>query len=129
LRRPARDLWSQLKELEGKFTQPLAVVLKASGEFVGQSGFLQSSRCPEEAELYCILRPKHWGNGFAPEVCQVLADIAFDQLKLKRLVAIVDPENAASFKLVERLGFKQCGSYDCPVRGWQHGHTILALSR
>jgi RimJ/RimL family protein N-acetyltransferase len=103
--------------------------MRDGGEFVGQSGFLQSSQCLDEAELYCIFRPVHWGKGFAPEVCQALIDIAFGPLKLKRLVGIVHPENAASLRLVARLGFEQCGTYDCPVRGWQHGHTVLALSR
>ena len=129
LRRPAKKIWAELADHSGDHTRPLAVALQGTGEFIGQCGLLQSSQRPKEIEVYCVLRPAHWKNGYAPELCRALIRAAFEIPRVKRIVGIVHPDNVSSLSLVQRLGFKRIGTYDCPLRDWQHGHTMLALSQ
>jgi RimJ/RimL family protein N-acetyltransferase len=58
------------------------------------------------AELGYIVRRDHWGRGLAGEALTALLNHAFDTMRLHRLEADIDPRNAASVRLVERLGFK-----------------------
>jgi ribosomal-protein-alanine N-acetyltransferase len=58
------------------------------------------------AELGYILRRDHWGRGLAHEALTAIVSHAFGALGLHRLETDIDPRNAASVRLVERLGFK-----------------------
>jgi ribosomal-protein-alanine N-acetyltransferase len=57
---------------------------------------------------YALARP-HWGNGYAQEALRLLLGHAFGALGLLRVEADIDPRNAASIRLVERLGFAREG--------------------
>jgi ribosomal-protein-alanine N-acetyltransferase len=61
------------------------------------------------AELGYILRRDHWGRGLAAEALTRLFEHAFGTLGLHRLEADIDPRNAGSIKLIERLGFRREG--------------------
>jgi RimJ/RimL family protein N-acetyltransferase len=61
------------------------------------------------AELGYALGRAHWGLGLMTEALTVLLDYAFDTLALHRLEADVDPRNAASVRMLERLGFQREG--------------------
>ncbi len=50
---------------------------------------------------------RYWGQGYASEACIKLMEIAFDELHLHRLNAMIMPDNERSIKVVERLGFKK----------------------
>ncbi|RJE90329.1 GNAT family N-acetyltransferase [Paenibacillus sp. 1011MAR3C5] len=45
------------------------------------------------------------GKGYMTEALQALIDYAFQELKLHRIEANIMPQNAASFRVVEKLGF------------------------
>lgn len=57
---------------------------------------------------YALGRP-YWRQGYMSEALTVLIDYAFESLNLNRLEADIDPRNAASEKLLERLGFLKEG--------------------
>jgi len=61
------------------------------------------------AEVGFALARAHWGNGYMREALAALIHWAFDDLELHRLEADVDPRNAASIHLLERLGFRKEG--------------------
>jgi RimJ/RimL family protein N-acetyltransferase len=50
-----------------------------------------------------------WGQGLMREALAALLDFAFDRLALHRLEADVDPRNARSLAVLERLGFRREG--------------------
>lgn len=56
------------------------------------------------------LKPQYWGKGIAAEVAARLVKYAFDELQLERVSAVVDLENIASAKSLERAGLKQAGT-------------------
>jgi [ribosomal protein S5]-alanine N-acetyltransferase len=57
------------------------------------------------AELGYSLRSDQWGRGLAAEAVTLALDWAFRTLDLHRIEADIDPRNAGSRKLLERLGF------------------------
>lgn len=61
------------------------------------------------AEIGFILRRDHWGQGFMSEAVSKLLQFAFSELALHRIEADVDPRNAPSIRLLERLGFQREG--------------------
>jgi len=61
------------------------------------------------AELGYALTRSEWGQGVMSRVLPVLMGFGFETLDLHRIEADVDPRNPASFRLLERLGFKKEG--------------------
>jgi len=60
-------------------------------------------------EIGFIFRADHWGRGFAAEALRPILDRAFRAHRLPAVIADVDPRNAASLKLLTRLGFGEVG--------------------
>ncbi|MET9180678.1 GNAT family protein [Kitasatospora aureofaciens] len=54
---------------------------------------------------YVLSRPV-WGRGYAGEIAGLLCELSFGPLGLHRLVARVDVDNAASVKVLAKLGFQ-----------------------
>lgn len=72
------------------------------------------------------------GHGFATEAVRAVLDYAFDTIKMHRVAATVDPDNAPSIRLLERLGFRHEGTLI--EAGWFHGkwcsdHIYAILER
>ncbi len=61
------------------------------------------------AELGCIIGREHWGRGYAGEAQRCAVRFAFDELGLHRLEADTHPDNEASSRSLERLGFRPEG--------------------
>jgi RimJ/RimL family protein N-acetyltransferase len=81
-----------------------ACVWKESGAVIGFSGL---KYVPEisDTELGYRFFPEFWGIGLATEAGRASIDFARFDLGLKRLVALVHPENFASAKVLVKLGF------------------------
>jgi RimJ/RimL family protein N-acetyltransferase len=56
------------------------------------------------ANLYYRLIPEEWGKGYATEMAQMVIDIAFNELRLTEIIAIMRPDNHPSIRVIERLG-------------------------
>ncbi len=83
----------------------LAIRLPA-GELIGDLG-IHFEEDPRQVEIGVTLAPEHQGQGFASEALQILLDRLFGIPRTHRVHASVDPRNAASIKLLERLGFRK----------------------
>ena len=81
-----------------------ACVLKETGQVVGACGpkFLSDF---QEVELGYRFLPEHWGTGLATEAARAAVTYAREVLLLKRLIALIHPENIASARVVDKLGF------------------------
>jgi len=83
----------------------LAVVLKSSGEVIGDCGLSWQLADGEPVlELGYHLRRDHWGNGYATEAAHACMDHAFRVLATNRLASLIRPENAPSRRVAERNG-------------------------
>jgi [ribosomal protein S5]-alanine N-acetyltransferase len=80
------------------------VLNRASGVAIGDSGLLVL-RDYGWIDLGFRLAQPYWGKGFATEVASVWVRAAFDEFGLGRLGAFAHPENRASIRVLETLGF------------------------
>ena len=58
-------------------------------------------------EIGFLLHPDHWGQGLAHEAMSAIIPYLFRQHAMPALTADVDPRNAASLRLLARLGFQE----------------------
>jgi RimJ/RimL family protein N-acetyltransferase len=80
------------------------VELKATRASIGICGILKRDELPEPDIGFAFL-PAYWSQGFALESAAAVTDYARDVIGLPRLLAIVNPSNGSSIRLLEKLGF------------------------
>jgi len=80
------------------------VGLKQSGEPVGMCGLLKRDWLTD-VDLGFAFLPRFWAKGYAFEAASGVLLHARDAFGLKRIVAITSPDNAASIRLLAKLGF------------------------
>lgn len=85
-----------------------ACVLRESEEVIGFAGF---KFLPEtgEVDLGYRLLAAHWGRGLATEACCAIVTYGFAALSLGRITALVQPENTASMRVLEKCGLTRTG--------------------
>ncbi|MBY7142784.1 GNAT family N-acetyltransferase [Virgibacillus sp. NKC19-3] len=81
---------------------------KETGEFLGQCGIvLQKVDGTVEMEIGYLFARRAWGKGYATEAAQACKKYGLEELGLKRIISLIDPENAPSIKVAERIGMKR----------------------
>jgi RimJ/RimL family protein N-acetyltransferase len=80
------------------------------GSFVGWTLLIPQDTAGPEIEIGWRLRREAWGQGLAVEAASPVLRHAFVTLKLSEVVAEIDPANAASLKVAERLGLRLRGT-------------------
>jgi RimJ/RimL family protein N-acetyltransferase len=80
---------------------------KDDGRFVGcfVIRYFDEERKDEVEVGYGLLK-EEWGKGLATEMFQKLTEYGFSVLKLPKLMAVVDPLNEPSRKVLEKAGFR-----------------------
>lgn len=87
----------------------MAVAERDSDRAIGTCLLFRFEPQSARAELGYVLGRAHWGRGCMHEALTALIDAAFRAMALRRLEAEVDPRNAASGRLLARLGFTREG--------------------
>ena len=62
-----------------------------------------------EWEIGWAIHPACWGNGYAREAAWYVCDWAFKELNVHRIVAFCHADNAASVRVMEKLGMHMDG--------------------
>lgn len=79
-------------------------VIERDGELIGEVG---AGRLPD---FGFMLRPDCWGQGYATEAAAACISHVFAAHPIPTLEADVDPRNAASLAVLEKLGFVVTGT-------------------
>ena len=83
----------------------LAVVHGADATVIGYCGLLtQAIDGKTELEVTYRLHPDYWGQGFGTEAASMICDRAFACSLARRLIAIIEPENASSIRVAQKIG-------------------------
>jgi RimJ/RimL family protein N-acetyltransferase len=83
----------------------LVIEDKETGALVGRSGLHYHRIWPDEPEVGWLIETAWQGRGFATEAGAACVTWAFDQLGFDRLVSICTPDNLASRRVMQKLGF------------------------
>lgn len=85
-----------------------AVCLNESGKLIGNIYFAKQQ--PDEFETYeigYVFNPAFGGKGYATEAAGGVLDYAFNKLGAHRIMAMCNPKNPASWKLLERVKMRR----------------------
>jgi RimJ/RimL family protein N-acetyltransferase len=76
------------------------------GHVIGDFYFAIKDTANSTCEVGWTLHPAHTGSGYMTEAAHAVLNIAFNELKLHRATAVLDPRNHASAALCQRLGMR-----------------------
>lgn len=117
-----RDLAEATEHLSRRTTQTrlwqsgdfMALAVEHDGQLVGDVSVHLREVEPEHrsAELGWIMHPGFAGQGFATEAADALVEYLRDYVGVKRVIAVMDLENEASYALARRLGLTEVSRSD-----------------
>jgi ribosomal-protein-alanine N-acetyltransferase len=82
-----------------------ATIHKPTGQFIGRCGLLPwTIDGVDEVEIAYLIAKPWQRQGLGAEAARALVRYGFETLGLKRLIAVVDPENEASIRTSEKAG-------------------------
>lgn len=129
----SEDTWRRMLQFRGLWALLgfgyWAVEERASGRYVGDVGFADFARDVEPSlrgmlEAGWVLCPDAWGRGYATEAVGAALAWAAAQVPARRVVALIDPANAASIRVAGKAGFRPwCETIylGVPARLFSHG--------
>lgn len=81
-----------------------ATLHKPTGRFIGRCGLLPwTIDGRPEVEVAYLLDKAYWGQGLATEAAQALLRYGFEQLRLPRLICLIDHDNIASIRVATKI--------------------------
>lgn len=117
--------YRQLAQLNQPPYGDRAITLKHGGELIGSCGYVpclnafeqlpnlsyydrsgRLGRNTAELGLFYAISPSHQRRGYASEAAHALVDYAFQELRLKRIVATTDYDNVGSIGVMRKLGMR-----------------------
>ena len=87
----------------------LAIIDKNSQELIGWCGLDHLDQTKENPALFYLLKECFWGRGLATEAARAVLDYAFRELRLPRIDSGAAFENAASKRVMEKIGMQYLG--------------------
>jgi [ribosomal protein S5]-alanine N-acetyltransferase len=84
-----------------------AVILKESNQLLGYCGIaVDQIDGKTEKELGYRLDSRYWGQGLATEAASAAIEYGFSQFNLPYILGIVERENTASVRVLEKIGMR-----------------------
>jgi ribosomal-protein-alanine N-acetyltransferase len=94
------------------------VLFRSEETLIGFCGFRFFGEW-QEVELLYGIAPAYWDQGLATEAAEAILRFGFEKCGFERVYAGADPPNAASFRVMEKLGM----SFD--RRTWINGQEAI----
>jgi len=93
-----------------------AVIEKVSGKFIGWAGFKVNpgyiNGVHEVFDLGYRFIESEWGKGYGTETSVACLNYAFNNLKFDPIYGMADIHNAASIKILKKMGMKYSNEFD-----------------
>jgi ribosomal-protein-alanine N-acetyltransferase len=82
-----------------------ATIYRETSQFIGRCGLLPwTIDGQHEVEVAFALSKEYWGKGLATEAAQAIAQYAFEDLHLSRLICVIDHDNVGSIRVAAKIG-------------------------
>jgi ribosomal-protein-alanine N-acetyltransferase len=82
-----------------------AITLKGDPKLIGFLGFYRTKPEHYRSEIGYMILPEYNGRGIVSEAIKKIVTYGFDVMKLHSIEAVIDPENFASEKVLQKNGF------------------------
>ena len=94
----------------GESAQAFPIILQQNRQLIGHIIFHQwfSHRT---YEIGWVLHPAYQGQGYATEAAKAVLGYAFAELQAHRVIATCQPENPASYRVMEKIGMRREGYF------------------
>lgn len=107
-----------------------AVVLKETGEMIGQCGLtMQDCADRQVLEVGYLFQKAYWRQGYATEAGAACKQYAFDTLDADEVYSIIRDNNFASQKVARRNGMVPCGGFVKHYYGMDMPHLVFVAKR
>ncbi len=84
-----------------------ACILKSSSTIIGLTGL--NPYLPKQPELEWQFGVPFWGHGYATEIGKAVIEAAFASTEIERIYGMVNPQNRASMRVMEKIGMTCLG--------------------
>jgi ribosomal-protein-alanine N-acetyltransferase len=105
----AQEALEHIATIEDKIVNNIGInwgiSLKEDSKLLGIIGYYRMQPENYRAEIGYILLPEFHGKGIIPEAVNTLITYGFHVLQLHSIEAVIDPENFASEKVLQKCGF------------------------
>lgn len=98
-----------IDDIQDPTTLKVMCAIRVDEDVVGWAGTYMDDKRAHIARVYYYVLPEYQNNGYASEAAQLLIKYAFGTLNAHKVEASVIAENAASSRVLEKLGFQQEG--------------------
>ena len=82
-----------------------AITLKGDDKMLGVIGHYRIKPEHYRAEVGYMILPEYHGKGITTEAVQCVVDYGFNTMQLHSIEGVIDPENAASQRVLQKCGF------------------------
>lgn len=113
---------------ENKQGMRWGIVEKESNRLIGTIGLNNLILSGKRTEIGYDLLPTYWGKGIMSEAINVVITYCFQTLSLFRIGAVIFPENIASSKVIEKLGFQKEGLLRGYIYQNEESHNVYVYS-
>ena len=123
--------WLGTKAPKGEELRWFLEIDTAQGVHIGTVRAYRFDAAACSCEVSYALNSAFQGCGYMREALGKLADICFDEVRVGRIVARIDEENAASAHVARRLGMKlvRDGDFVVPIKGEERIQHTYVLGR
>lgn len=107
----------------------LAMTLKSDGQLIGNAGIRVNDPRLREANIGYELDSLYWNQGYASEAALEIVTFGFETLRLHRIWAQCVAENAASARVLEKVGMTRegCEREKDFIKGRWHDRLTYAI--
>ncbi|TQR16346.1 GNAT family N-acetyltransferase [Psychrobacillus vulpis] len=123
-------LQQALKKTDEGQLYAFGIFLNTTDKLIGDISLTQIARGDLQSCYTGFTLDKEFnGKGYTTEALQLVVDFAFTELKLHRIEAGAMPDNIASIRVLEKVGFKKEGiaKENLKINGKWTDHQILAI--
>lgn len=77
-----------------------------TGEILGECKLVPYKYDSSLLEIGYLIKERYWGQGLGTKLCKELLQLATENYPLNNIIGLINPENIASRKLLEKYGFR-----------------------
>lgn len=106
-----------------------AITLKPNNKLLGYIGHYKIKWDHFRSEIGYMILPEAQGKGIVSEAIAMIVQYGFHEMGMHSIEAIIDPENTASAKVLEKNGFKKEAHFreDCFFEGKFYDSVIYSI--
>jgi ribosomal-protein-alanine N-acetyltransferase len=106
-----------------------SIVHRETGVMIGSTDLMELKAARGQAEIGYLIARAYWSQGLMTEAARLTLGYGFSALHLNRIIAWADQDNAASRRVLEKLGMTVAGSEYRYVKGERRPYVRFEIPK